>query len=257
MKKLSNADLQILYLRRAWIREFLQIIAVQVSNYQDSWERLRDQINDVRKEIQAIVEDPRFDTLVPVAKTAHPDQHTYSPSKTMINTASTARQLLSYVETVLNLYITPKSEELEKKPEKKPTIFISHGSNEIVRNKVKGFIAERCNCDVIVLQEKPSSGMTVIEKLEKFGRLADYAVIILTADDVMQEGGEPRARENVIQELGWFQGVLGRNRTAILLQKGTNVASNLAGIVRLEFEDNDVEIKFEDLRKEFEEAGIL
>ena len=98
--------------------------------------------------------------------------------------------------------------------------------------------------------------MTVIEKLEKYGRMADYAVLILTGDD-RTENGESRARQNVIQELGWFQGVLGRNRTAILQQSGVAVASNLSGIVYLEFHDDSVESAFDALRREFETAGLI
>jgi predicted nucleotide-binding protein len=97
----------------------------------------------------------------------------------------------------------------------------------------------------------------VIEKLEKYGRTADYAVMILTGDDIMQGTESRRARQNVIQELGWFQGVLGRNRTAMLVQQGTEIASNIAGVIYLEFISNNVEMIFESLRKEFEEAGII
>lgn len=156
----------------------------------------------------------------------------------------------------LTLLSNQEKEVSEKSPTEDVKVFIGHGHNEIVRYKVKNFIRDRCGLTPLILQELPSAGMTIIEKLEKYGRIADYAVLILTGDDVTQYG-EARARQNVIQELGWFQGTLGRNRTALLVESGVELLSNISGVVFLKFEDNAVESVFEDLRKELEEAGFL
>lgn len=146
---------------------------------------------------------------------------------------------------------------MEGEPQKKGKVFIGHGKNVIVRGKVKDFIKEGCDLDPMILEELPSEGMTVIEKLEKYGRTADCAILILTADDLVKDKGAPRARQNVIQELGWFQGVIGRNRTAILKQEGVEIASNIAGVVYFGFKDNEVEIIFESLRRELKKADLL
>lgn len=258
MKHLPNAELRILYLRRQFLTEFIQTTAIQhQANLYDSWERSRDRINAIRDEVKKIVQDPQFDVLVQPATTSHPGAHTYSPAGTMINVLTTARELRSYIDGILGLCLTPKSKQLQQDPKKTAKVFIGHGRNEIVRNKVEDFVRDRCGLQPLVLQDLPSSGLTVIEKLEKYGRTADYAVLILTGDDVMQEEEARRARQNVIQELGWFQGVLGRKRTAILRQQGVEIASNIAGVVYLEFVENNVEMAFDRLRQEFEEAGLL
>ena len=114
---------------------------------------------------------------------------------------------------------------------------------------------DRCHLEPAVLDLLPSAGLTVIEKLEKYGRTADYAVLILTTDDQTAEGTV--RRQNVMQELGWFQGVLERKRTAILQQEGVEIASNVAGIVYFSFKGNAVEGAFDSLRQEFEAAGLL
>jgi hypothetical protein len=66
----------------------------------------------------------------------------------------------------------------------------------------------------------------------------------MTSED-RTEAGDARARQNVIQELGWFQGVLGRGRTAMLVQRGIEMPSNLGGIVYLDFPGDDVEMTFD------------
>jgi predicted nucleotide-binding protein len=256
MKRLSNADLRILYMRRKFLENFLQTVAVQMTSAdsQTSEENQR-RVNIVRNEIKSIVEDPKFDVLVSVAITGYIG---YSPSPvgTQINVVKTARELLTYIDTLLELYLTPKRSELEETPTKTAKVFIGHGKNELVRSKVKDFIRDRCHLDPLVLHELPNVGTTVIEKLEKYGRTADYAVLILTADDITKDG-EVRARQNVIQELGWFQGVLGRQRTAILLQEGVQIGSNISGVIYFQFQENNVEMVFESLRKEFEAANLL
>ena len=258
MKILSNAELRILYQRRDFLREFVQTVLLQLTaNITDSWKTLLERINTIRQEVKEIVEDSQFDVLVSKAVISHPSPHMYSPPNTMINIIATAKELTSYIDSVLKLHLTPKTKELEEEPQKKGKVFSGHGKNVIVRGKVKDFIKEGCDLDPMILEELPSEGMTVIEKLEKYGRTADYAILILTADDLIKDKVAPRARQNVIQELGWFQGVIGRNRTAILKQEGVEIASNIAGVVYFGFKDNEVEIIFESLRKELKKAGLL
>ncbi|HKZ87824.1 MAG TPA: TIR domain-containing protein, partial [Candidatus Bathyarchaeia archaeon] len=68
----------------------------------------------------------------------------------------------------------------------------------------------------IVLHRQPDKGLTIIEKLEEYADVG-YALILLTPDDVGLEIAElekpeeerkyqPRARQNVIFELGYFVG---------------------------------------------------
>ncbi len=257
MKHLSNSELRLLYLRRGFLAEFIQTTALQAKGHLgDSWERTLTRIRAVREEIKAIVEDPQFDVLVSLPTTSVSRSH-YSPGGSMVNAIATAKELSAYIDGILSLYLNPKAEELKREPNASPKIFIGYGHSAVVRHKVKDFIRERCGCEPLVLEELPSSGMTVIEKLEKFGRLADYAVFILTGDDAVEGEQGSRARQNVIQELGWFQGVLGRKRTAILRQSGVEIASNLNGIVYLGFERDSVESTFVALQKELEEAELL
>ena len=63
---------------------------------------------------------------------------------------------------------------------------------------------------------------------------------LFTKDDWVRKGKTTylQARPNVMFELGWFYGKLGRDHVTILLQKGTKIPSDLDGIYRIEFEGN-------------------
>lgn len=82
---------------------------------------------------------------------------------------------------------------------------------------------ERLGVKTVVLHEQANAGRTLIEKFEQHAKAVELAIVLLTADD---EGGtagtgtyRPRARQNVVFELGFFSGALGRGRVCVLYEK--------------------------------------
>ncbi|HUW94204.1 MAG TPA: nucleotide-binding protein [Anaerolineae bacterium] len=112
-------------------------------------------------------------------------------------------------------------------------VFLVHGSDGAAKESVARFL-ERLGLDAIVLHEKPSGGRTIIEKFEDYSDVG-YAVVILTPDDICSAGeGEPqtrRPRQNVVFELGFFIGKLGRQRVCALFKEGTEIPSDYQGVV--------------------------
>jgi len=76
----------------------------------------------------------------------------------------------------------------------------------------------------VILHEQANRGMTVVEKLQANANVG-FAVVLLTPDDEGKSSTEgqlkPRARQNVILELGYFVGLLGRDRVCAL-RKGVS-----------------------------------
>ena len=126
-------------------------------------------------------------------------------------------------------------------------VFISHGRNETVKLKLKNFIKERLGIEPVILAEQPDLGLAVVEKLERYGRECDFALVVLTADD-QTASGEARARQNVTHELGFFHGILGRDRVLLLKQSGVELFSNISGLIYKEFDGDKIESVFEDIR---------
>ena len=138
-----------------------------------------------------------------------------------------------------------------------PQVFIVHGHDHGRLQTVARFL-ERLELTVIILHERPSKGATIIEKLETHGQ-ASFAVILLTPDDVGAVATEPgklkpRARQNVVLELGYFLGRLGRRRVAALVSKGVELPSDYSGVVYIPLDDQ-VAWQFH-LAKELKAAGL-
>ena len=134
-------------------------------------------------------------------------------------------------------------------------IFISHGHNELLKHKLKDFVRDRLNMEPVILSEQADNGLTIVEKLEMYGKDCEFALILLTGDDETSSG-KRRARQNVIHELGYFQGLLGRKHVLLIKEKGIELFSNISGLIYKEFISGSVESIFEDIRVAIE-AGDL
>jgi predicted nucleotide-binding protein len=141
----------------------------------------------------------------------------------------------------LELFPAPEAEiSTPRWPKDRGTdIFIVHGSNNAAKETVARFL-ERLGLGVTILHEQPDQGRTIIEKFEANASVG-YAVVLLTADDVGAPRTSPndlqaRARQNVLLELGYFLGTLGRTHVCALREEGVEVPSDLAGVLYVPFD---------------------
>ena len=144
---------------------------------------------------------------------------------------------------------------LDDRPADKTKVFIVHGHDEGPRESVARFL-EKLNLQPIILHEQASRGMTIPEKLTAHGNVG-FAVVLLTPDDFGRAKtateDQPRARQNVILELGYFVGLLGRDKVCALLKGGIEMPSDYVGTVYINWGAANA-WKFE-LAKELKAAG--
>ncbi|MEN6517899.1 MAG: nucleotide-binding protein [Methanospirillum sp.] len=123
-----------------------------------------------------------------------------------------------------------------------PIVFLVHGHDNGMKETVARFL-EKLNLKVMILHERPSEGRTIIEKLEAQSKGVGFAVVLLTQDDVGRAAEEveiqPRARQNVILELGFFIGKIGRSRVAALYSAGVELPSDYDGVLYTPMDDRD------------------
>jgi predicted nucleotide-binding protein len=134
-------------------------------------------------------------------------------------------------------------------------VFIVHGHDEAPKEKVARFL-ERVKFLPIILHEQVSGGRTIIEKIEAHTDV-QFAVVLLTPDDMgsaKDSTPNPRARQNVVLELGYFMAKLGRDRVCALKRDNVEIPSDIAGVVYQTFDAGDAWKHA--LGKELEGAGF-
>lgn len=123
------------------------------------------------------------------------------------------------------------------------SVFIVHGHDDGAKQAVARMI-ERLGLDAIILDEQPQAGRTIIEKFEEHAGEVGFAIVLLTPDDVggTKAGGvenlKPRARQNVIFELGFFVGRLGRGKVCSLYKQEVEIPSDYDGVGYVEMDVN-------------------
>jgi CheY-like chemotaxis protein len=137
--------------------------------------------------------------------------------------------------------------------------FIVHGHDDKTKLEVKNYLQNVLRLpEPVILHEQPNLGKTLIEKFEEFASVTNLAFVILTPDDHptgpdANDVSKRRARQNVIFELGFFLGVLGRcSGRVFLLYKGPlELPSDLSGVVYLDI-TRGVDTAGEQIRRELE-----
>lgn len=149
--------------------------------------------------------------------------------------------------------IETPTESAGRAPDK---VFIVHGRNDILRGEVSDFIYS-LGLQGIILHDQPNMGRHLLTKFIDEAELVTFAVVLMTGDDV---GGldadslSPRARQNVILELGYFLAHLGQPRVCALISPGLETPSDFDGIVYIEMDEAGEWMRL--LRRELEAAEL-
>lgn len=123
-------------------------------------------------------------------------------------------------------------------------VFLVHGSQKGAREEVARFLGIVIGDPrhVVILHEQPNRGRTLVEKVEQSATGAQYAVVVLTGDDEAHAVGdsaiELRGRQNVVFELGFFFGKLGRERVTVLYEPNVALPSDVAGLAYVELDES-------------------
>jgi predicted nucleotide-binding protein len=125
-------------------------------------------------------------------------------------------------------------------PRNSRRVFVVHGHDNEAKETVARFLS-KLGLEPIILHEQTSGGRTIIEKIENYSAETVFAVVLLTPDDVGASAKTPadtnkRARQNVILELGYFLGKLGRNGVCALHKTGVELPSDYQGVVYVEMD---------------------
>jgi len=141
-----------------------------------------------------------------------------------------------------------KDDEPEIKTKNKggSKIFVVHGHDTTSREQLE-LVLHKLGLEPFVLANTGGGGLTIIEALEKeIGKdgKSKFGIVLLTPDDfgyAKSDGADkaqPRARQNVVLEMGMLMAAIGRTHTVILKKGHLEVPSDAHGILYLGFNDH-------------------
>ena len=134
-------------------------------------------------------------------------------------------------------------------------IFIGHGQSPMWR-ELKDFINDRLTLPWDEFNREAVAGITTFDRISDMLDSANFALLIMTSEDQYLDA-TTHARQNVVHEVGLFQGRLGPKKETILLEQGCEEFSNIVGLSQIRFPNGQISAVFEDIRRVLEREGIL
>lgn len=159
----------------------------------------------------------------------------------------TAYTIIGLLVEVTDRYITGAPgvtrDESDSGAPRREAIFLVHGRNLARREEVARFVSQIAPAyELIIMSDIANEGRTLLEKFEQIASSSVYAIVVLTPDDEGRLAGsgnwEGRARQNVIFELGFFFGKLGRGRVAALVESGVSKMSDIDGLGHIPLDES-------------------
>ena len=171
-----------------------------------------------------------------------------SPANALKDMARNCQQISTYLAVRLQV-----KGDLMPKP--LGPIFIGHGQSKVWKD-LKEFLVEQLELEYDEFNREPQAGRSTKERLAEMLDRCTFAFLVTTAEDETSEGRKI-ARQNVVHEIGLFQGRHGWERAIVLLEDGCEEFSNLHGITQIRFPKGDIMAKSEEIRRVLKREGYL
>lgn len=136
----------------------------------------------------------------------------------------------------------------------KQRVFIGHGQSPLWA-RLQVYLEKELDLETLIYESESRVGKSIVPILEQMLSVANFAVLILTAEDETVSG--IRARQNVVHEAGLFQGRLGFDKAILLIQEGLEEFSNVAGLQYISFSGDRIDHTFYELRRVLRREGLI
>jgi len=184
----------------------------------------------------------------------HPDF--WRNAETTVSIESGEREKILRLSNVVDKFATECFIPEPPKPPKKvpkPKIFIGHGGSTQWRD-LKDHLQDQHGFDVISYETGSRAGHTIRDIIADMLEKTSFAILVMTGEDILEDG-TLMARQNVIHEIGLFQGRLGFTKAIVLKEEGTKEFSNISGVNQIRYSKGNIKETFGDvlgvLRREF------
>jgi hypothetical protein len=151
--------------------------------------------------------------------------------------APSAPVATSLMDTVFSVLEKHEKKTLPESDSPLRAVFVGHGGDrqwEVVRDYLQ---SSQYRVEAFETDER--AGFNTLDVVSQMIHASDVAVIVMTAADKLADGSM-LARQNVIHEIGFAQGVIGVPNTIILLEEGVKEFTNIAGLTQVRFQRGEI-----------------
>lgn len=163
-------------------------------------------------------------------------------SFTTVEISSDVRERIIRLANVIDSHaencFVPPPPEPESSPPPKPKVFIGHGGSHQWRD-LKDHLHEHHGYDILSYETGSRAGHTIRDIIGEMLKTSSFAILVMTGEDTMEDG-TVRARQNVIHEIGLFQGRLGFSKAIVLKEDGTEEFSNINGVHQVRYAKGNI-----------------
>lgn len=253
---------------QAIVSEFQMIVSdpgktefrrLNISGENEQWgyETIEEFISELRTDCQSAtlhIWNPKLKLYLRMSRPNH-----YNPASVEISSDSRECiiRLANAVDAHAENCFVPPPPEPEQPPPPKPKIFIGHGGADQWRD-LKDHLHDHHGYDVIAYETGSRAGHTIRDIIAEMLETSSYAILVMTGEDTMEDG-TVRARQNVVHEIGLFQGRLGFTKAVVLKEEGTEEFSNIHGVHQIRYTKGNIKETFGEvlaaLKREFGERS--
>ena len=177
-----------------------------------------------------------------LALTQHGRLHPRSPHRLTIRIVFSQRawiiRLSNFVDARASASTVPSAQTT-------PRIFIGHGGSPQWKD-LKDHLHHQHGYEVEAYETGARAGHEIRDIITGMLDRSSFALLVMTGED-RQEDGALRARQNVIHELGLFQGRLGFQKALVLAEEGTETFSNINGVHQIRYTRSNIRETFGDV----------
>lgn len=156
--------------------------------------------------------------------------------------------LINNLDYVLEVYSNIRIGENKEDRIKPDRIFISHGRSDEWR-KLQAYLDKDLEYKTLELAQEANLGRTILQKLSEEAQKCSVAIIVMSGDDKFTSE-ETRVRENVMHEIGFFQGLYGLSKVILLYEAEVNIPSNIHGLVYIPYPKDTIDATFGAIHRE-------
>jgi Predicted nucleotide-binding protein containing TIR-like domain len=158
------------------------------------------------------------------------------------------------LDAVLNILVFVREFSIRRPRSTRSLIFVGHGRSDDWK-RLDPFLTG-LGLEIEEFNRDPSAGVSTTERLSDMLSKACFALIAMTAED-LHDDGKIHARENVVHEIGLFQGKLGFRKAIIVKRTDSEKFSNLDGLTYISYPKGGIERAFPEIIRTLIREGVL